>query len=86
MKVLAQGKKWQKEIICPGCKAKLLIDGEDLFANYDYDYAGGCDLYYGVTCVLCDNIIEIKERMIPNVIQKKILKEFRGTIKDERER
>ena len=86
MKVLDQGKKWKKEIICPDCRAKLLIDENDLFASYDYDYSGGCDLYYGIRCIICDNIIEIKEKIIPNGIQKKILKEFRGTIKEERER
>ena len=86
MKVLEQGQKWKKQIVCPDCGAKLLINEDDLFVGYDYDYSGGCDLYYGVTCILCEEIIEIKEKMIPNVIRKKILNDFRGKIEYERER
>ena len=73
MKVLKKGtpqKGWAKEFSCTGngnggggCKAKLLVEQDDVFKTYSHHYDGSSETYNTFKCSECSVLTDIKEHL-----------------------
>lgn len=79
MKVIQKGdgrKGWAKEYKCTGagngnggCGAMLLVEQNDLYKTYHYDYGGGKDVYITFRCPECRNETDVKD--VPSSVHVK---------------
>ena len=74
MKVLQEGNPngWEIEQECTGkgngdggCKARLLVSGNDIFVTAHTDFSGDTDYYYTFKCPCCGAWTDIPERDVP---------------------
>ena len=69
MKVLKKSEdyNWSKEVKCPYCKAKLLVEKEDVSYHYYYDkdWPGDEEEYDAYRCPECNYLNKMGERSIP---------------------
>jgi len=85
MKVLEKGPGWSMEVVCTGkgnggcgCGAKLLVERGDVYLTHSYDYGGGHDIYYTISCPECNVETDLEERSVPSLIRREALDKGRG--------
>lgn len=88
MEILEKGTLWKLKVKCTGrgngevgCNSKLLVEEKDIFVSTPgIDYYGGQynkKISFGFRCPVCNFVTDIPENMIPTIIRKNILIDYR---------
>lgn len=68
---------WEVSYICSFCKALLIVESEDINANFDINL----NLCYTFICTCCNINNEIKKRFLPLGVKVLSLKKYKCYLK-----